>query len=310
MSWYSFMKLLPKIKTGIIYFLALFGALFIADQPTLSASDELYCAIVNPDIGTPEVVRTAFKPLFEYLSKKVKRKIIVVIRPSVQKTVEELKAGKIDFGYTGIVDYFKMGAQFPIKPALTFVKWGKNSYTACFTVRSSDRNLTLKDFKGRRLGYTSFHKTFGGIYPQILLTEQGVKSSFKEYFSHVKAYYSDVSSLQDLLTQKIDVCVVSLSTLKVLKNSSPWLVKGIVILYKQEGLMFAPIFYRADMDEKIREGLISGTIEFFKTTRGDQLMMMFKINGVQRVTDEEYEPDRQRALKLGYIPGKTDPKTP
>lgn len=265
---------------------------------------ELNCSIVNPDIGTPEVVRTAFRPLFQYLMSKIGIKINVFIIPDVETTVSRLKENSIDFGYTGIVDYFRIEEQFPIKPALTFVKWGKNNYAACFAVRKNDTRKELKDFKGSPMGFTSFHKTFGGIYPQILLHEKGFPPELETFFSSVKPYYADIAAVQDLLASKIDVCIVTQSSINIFTTTTPWLIENMKILYQQDNLMFAPIFYRSDMDPEMREALIKHTLDFFSTPKGKQFMMMFRVDGVQRVTAEEYAPDRNRAMQLGYIKTK------
>lgn len=278
------------------------GMFFFFPVSLRTETRPLYCVIANPDLGTPEVVRTAFKPFFDFLTQRVNRKIVIVMREDIGQVIDELKAGTIDIGYTGVVDFLKMEAAFPIKPGITFLKWGQSSYTGCFTVLKPNQSSTLADFKGKRLGFISFHKIFGGFFPEILLSEKGYPGPLEKFFSQVTSYYSEMTAIQDLLAKKIDVCVVSESSIEVLRETSPFLTGNLHILYRQEGLMFAPIFYREDMDPGLREELIKASFDFFNSPGGKQFMMMFKVDGISRVYDKDYDADRTRAVTLGYIP--------
>jgi len=272
--------------------------------PLQSEMTPFHCAIVNPELGTPEVVKTAFKPFFDFLTKRVGRPIVILIRDDVTTVIDELKTGLIDFGYTGVIDFLKIEAGFPIKPGITFLKNGRSDYTGCFTVLKASQDAALVDFKDKRLGFISFHKVFSGFFPEILLAEKGYPGPLESFFSQVTPYYSDVAAIRDLLEKKVDACVVSESSIKILSETSPVLTQNLHVLYRQEGLMFAPIFYREDMDPELREELIKAAFDFFSTSSGKQFMMMFKVDGITRIVASDYDTDRQRAIKLGYIPAK------
>jgi ABC-type phosphate/phosphonate transport system substrate-binding protein len=270
--------------------------------PTASAeSADLTCAILNPDIATPQTVQNAFQPLFDRLTQKVKKKINVIVYDSLEKTVADLNARKIDFGYAGIIDYFRLEAKAPIKPSLTLMKNGKTNYAACIAIRKSDEKATLADLKGKRLGYISFHKFYGGLFPQILLRDQKLEHRLERYFSSTTGYYSEISAVQDLVVGKIDACIVSRDALDIFEATTPWIIQKIKVLDCLEGLMFAPIFQRKDLDEDMNKSLQEETILFFDTPQGKQFMMMFKVDGVKRVTGSDYDADRKRAIALGYL---------
>lgn len=266
-------------------------------------SDEsvLYCAILNPDIATPKTVQNAFQPLLSRLTSTVNKEIKVVIYDNIDTAVADIKAGKIAFGYTGMIDYFRLESLAPIQPSLTMLKNGKTNYEACIAIRKSEEGATLPDLRGKRLGYISFHKFYGGFFPQILLKEQKLDYQLDHFFASTKGYFSDISAVQDLITGKIDVCIVSRDALDIFDVTAPWLINKITVMECQDGLMFAPIFNYSQLDEEINSALQNETIEFFKTPQGKQFMMMFKVDGVKLVTKSDYDQDRQRAITLGYI---------
>ncbi|MFC1851134.1 phosphate/phosphite/phosphonate ABC transporter substrate-binding protein [candidate division CSSED10-310 bacterium] len=288
----------------LIYSFIIIIALCVWLPPAQSSSDTLRFVIVNPEIGNPQTVLASFKPLMHWMSNKVKRKIEVIVLPDVEKTVAELEAGTIDMGYTGIIDYFKIQTQFQIEPLVTIVQRKKPSYTSCFVIPLKFKDKSLKDFKNTKFGYTSFHKVVGGLYPQVFLLDNGYSPKLEDFFSEVKSYYSDISAIYDILKGAIDACAISLATLNTLKITSPGLVRNLHILHQQEGLMFAPFFNRADMDSALKEKIITETLAFSKTIEGRQLLMMFKVDDLKIVTDKDYEADRQRAIRLGYISGE------
>lgn len=272
-----------------------------AKSTAMTSKPPLQFAIINPDIGNPKVVLASFKPLMRWMGSKVKRKIIVRIYSDVDKMVKELKAGNVDLGFTGILEYFKIQEKFPIKPLLTITRHKHPYYTSCFVVTAKNKDKKIKDFKGKRFGYTSFHKAQGGLYPQILLLHNGFSPDLNKFFSSTKAYYSDINGVYDLLRNKIDACSLSESTLNILKSTSPGISRKLIVLYKQEKLMFSPFFYRADLDKKLRNRIIKENLLFIKTIQGRQLLMMFKVDGLKPVKDEDYAADHKFAMELGYI---------
>jgi len=292
------------MKKNILYIACtiVFILNIVTSKHAAAENPPLVLAIINPDIGTPKTVKTSFKPLIKWLSNKSNRSINIIIIPDSETTIKELKAGKIDIGYTGVVDFFRIQNKFPVKPGITFVRGEKNYYTSCFIVRKKDKDLPLDSFKGKKYGFTSFHKTFGGLYPQIFLHENKFSKSLDDFFSSVKSYYSDAEGIIDLLKGKIDVCVASLHTINTLKQTAPHLVKNLHIYHQLEGLMFSLIFYRDQVDDELKDTLVNESIAFGETIEGKQLLMMFKLDGIKAVTNKDYEADRQRAVKLGLIP--------
>ncbi|MBN2381858.1 PhnD/SsuA/transferrin family substrate-binding protein [bacterium] len=279
-----------------------FCLLFMIMTCTVMAQEPpLRCALVNPELGTPEMVKHSFRALFSYLSKRVNREIIVSIIPTVEETVEALKKNEVDFGYTGIIDFFQIQQGFNILPAATFTRGNKSQYTACLVVRVNEAGLSIKDYKGKRFGFTSFHKQYGGLYPEIILKENGLPTRLEDYFASVHPYYADVPVIYDLIKSKIDLCAVSEMTLETLKENSPALLKNISLIDRYPDLMFAPIFYRADMKPDLRDKLINELIAFIATSEGQQMMMMFKLDGVKTVSNEDYKQNRALAHRLNYI---------
>ncbi|MBN2383736.1 phosphate/phosphite/phosphonate ABC transporter substrate-binding protein [bacterium] len=260
--------------------------------------------VVNPEIGSPETVLSSFKPLMKWMSDRVKHKIDLVILPDIEQTVTALKKGEVDLGYTGIIDYFSIEQQYPIKPMVTIVKNGASSYTACLVVHSNNKEMTIESLRGTPFGYTSFHKVTGGLFPQTLLFEKGLGSDLEKFFSEVKPYYSDITAIRDLLTGSIKSCSISHATLDILAINSPGLVRNLHVLASLDGLMFAPFFYRANLDRELKDTLIEEILKYVRTSEGQQLLMMFKVDGLTRVSEEDYQRDKNRARLLGYLKAK------
>ena len=104
-----------------------------------------------------------------------------------------------------------------------------------------------------------------------------------------------------LLKGKIDVCVASMHTINILKQTAPHLVKNLHIYHSLEGLMFSPIFYRRDLDKSLVDTLVKAAIEFGDTVEGKQLNMMFKLDGIKAVKASDYDADLKRAVTLGLM---------
>lgn len=268
------------------------------------AQDEekpLRFAIVDPEIGNPQTVLASFKPLMKWMSDKVKRKIVVEIYPDPQSTIEALRNNTVDYGYTGIVDFFKIQQEFAIEPMITIEKKGEPFYTSSLIIRKEDEGKKLEDFRGQKFGYTSLHKAQGGLFPQIVLKKSGYDPDVSKFFSSVAPYFADVTAIFDLLKKSIDICAISMNTLDTLKMTSPGLLTKIHVLQKEENLMYAPFFIRTDMDPALRKKIVDEALAFAKTIEGRQLLMMFKVDGITAVTMADYQADRQRAIDLNYI---------
>ncbi|MFC1850793.1 phosphate/phosphite/phosphonate ABC transporter substrate-binding protein [candidate division CSSED10-310 bacterium] len=283
----------------------LFIALLVSSiyiLPAISAEKPaLQFASVAPNAEQQKSFRGTFEPFFRWIGKNLGRQIEVNYLNQVEEAVTRFKAGQLDYGSAGIVEFFQIQEQFPVQVILTMVKNKKTSYDACFVVNKKHAHCQLKDFKNKKIGYTSFHYAQGGLYPQILLLEHGFGNRLEHFFSAVTPYFKDITALYDLILGKLDVCVVSRATLDILAETAPGIIQKIHVLYHQDGLMFSPVFVRADMAEDLRAAIVQKSIEFTKTIEGKQLLMMFQIDSLAAVSDREYEKDKKRARRLGFI---------
>lgn len=291
---------MQTMKRGVLVLLFSFIATFCPAEE----SEIFHFAIVNPEIGNPRTVLSSFKTLMDWMSGKIKKKIVVTIYDDVDQTIKALDESKIDAGYIGMLDFFLVQTQTLIQPMITIVRDDSTTYTSCLLVRIADREKKIADFKKAKFGFTSFHRAIGGFYPQLYLLENGFDPDIEKFFSVSTAYFSDITALTDLIKGVIDICAVTKATLKTLQITSPGIVKNVHILDELEGLMYAPFFYRNGLDPTLRDKVIEESLAFSKTIEGRQLLMMFKVDGLRAISDNDYHTDRERARKLGYLKPK------
>ena len=137
------MRSIIESKLIFILFLSILGS-------SLFAKDTLYFGAITT--VKPEIVKRNFQPLLNYLSKKLKKRIIFATGLNYEDTINKFIDGTFDLGYIGPSPYIV--ATRRKKDSLKLIAGVETDHQPYFysiIVARRDSNISkLEDLKGKR----------------------------------------------------------------------------------------------------------------------------------------------------------------
>ena len=119
---------------------------------------------------SPETVVGQWKPLLNYLERKLGIELRIDYSQSNEEIVEKFRAGKLDLAYLGPLPYVVLKESFPSAlPVVLFKEAnGQSSYT-CAIVALSENRLTVKNLRNKKIALTQPLSTCGFFAADKLL---------------------------------------------------------------------------------------------------------------------------------------------
>jgi phosphonate transport system substrate-binding protein len=131
---------------------------------------------VHPFVSPREVIKR-FRPLAEYISRKLDRKVSVRVGKDYSEHIQFIGENRVDIAFLGPAPYILMLEKYGNKPMIArFEIKGKPFFQGKIIVRDSSPIKTLADLKGRRFAFGDPASTMSHIVPRYMLRQAGVKA--------------------------------------------------------------------------------------------------------------------------------------
>jgi phosphonate transport system substrate-binding protein len=137
---------------------------------------------------SPKAMHDMHNPLVQYLGKRLKKNVILIVVKSYEVLSQKIQSRKIDAGffspsaYVEAIDSGK-GLKYIATTKTNFHGNIRSFYKSVIIVHKDSPFHTLQDLKGKRFAFTSKRSASGYIFPNFLLKESGIDS--KTFFSEV-----------------------------------------------------------------------------------------------------------------------------
>ncbi len=136
----------------------------------------------------PEELKSAMLLVSEYLSKRINKKVDVIVPTSYGATVQGLISDKVHIAYLDSLPFILASAEVPLEIIAVEKRNGRTEYDSLIVVAKESPIRSLKDLKGKKMAFSSQTSTSGFLFPLFrLIDEKQVKSleELSQFFSQI-----------------------------------------------------------------------------------------------------------------------------
>ena len=253
------------------------------------ASDELIMGVFPRRNAKTTIV--SFRPLAQYLSKKMGRKVKVVTAKDFPVFWQNVKAQKYDIVHFNQLHYIESHEKFGYQVILSNEEFGLDVIRGAIVVRKDSGINSLADLKGRKIVFGGGKKAMIAYVvnthtlQQAGLNEQDYQWSFARTPPNatISVYrkQADAAGIGDvglkipaLKSMGIDVSALKLIGVSKPLPHLPWAVKGTI---------------PAETRDQIQKYLL----ELNNSAEGKQILKQAKLTGLKKVVDKDYDVHRE-----------------
>jgi len=231
-----------------------------------------------------------FKPLEIYLSKKLKRKVILQTSKNFATFWQGVKNKRYDLVHFNQYHYLVSHKKFGYDVILKNIEFGEATITGSIIVRKDSGINTVKDLKGKSIVFGGGPKAMQSyIYARYLLETNGLTTDdYKVTFAKnpPNAIIATAFKQADAAGSGEKVLRLGVVKKQVDIGELKYLIQG-----KQ--LAHLPWAVDSDMPDSLKFKIQSILINLNNTSEGKKILKSAKLDGLERAGDLEYNPHRK-----------------
>jgi len=231
-----------------------------------------------------------FKPLEIYLSKKLKRKVILQTSKNFATFWQGVKNKRYDLVHFNQYHYLVSHKKFGYDVILKNIEFGEATITGSIIVRKDSGINTVKDLKGKSIVFGGGPKAMQSyIYARYLLETNGLTTDdYKVTFAKnpPNAIIATAFKQADAAGSGEKVLRLGVVKKQVDIGELKYLIQG-------EQLAHLPWAVDSDMPDSLKFKIQSILINLNNTSEGKKILKSAKLDGLERAGDLEYNPHRK-----------------
>lgn len=248
----------------------------------------------------PEKVEAQYKPLEDYLSKKLDRKVEVSVPTTYNAVVEAMTSGKLDLAYFGGLTYVQARQRAEIHPLVTEInpETHNTKYHSLIIAPKDGDVRKVEDIKGKTFAFGSVSSTSGSLYPSIMLRDAGIdyRTDLKDKIytgGHDATALAvangrvDAGGVEDRILHGLEKDgVVDKSKIRVIEQSAP--IEGY------------PWVVRDALSDKTKKEITNAFLDI----KDPKLLDLLRAEGYEKVKASDYDYIEEQARKLDLLAEK------
>jgi len=246
-----------------------------------------------------EVLKKNGVELAKYLQKKLGIPINIYVSKNYSGLIDAMKEKKVDFAFLTAATFVFAEKEAGAKPLLKKVWVGPFYWSSIITKKDSGIK-SLKDLKGRRMGFVDEKSASGFLYPRAEFIKKGIDPD--HFFKSVKFFGNHEATVKALQSGAVDAIAVYADDAK--GKSGAWtqfgdskLISNIRFLWISEPIPNDPFCVREDFYEKyprFSHDLMFTLIEMGDDQEGrDALKKLLGVQTLSTATSKQYDPVRE-----------------
>ena len=171
------------------YIIAAFAAVTIAAALPATAEDranpETLRVALLPDENAATIIQNA-QPLKDYLSKRLGKKIEILVTTDYSSMIEAMRFGRIEIGYFGPLSYVLAKSRAPeIEPFGVGVVDGAPTYRSILIANAEGPVKNYEDIRGKPFAFGDQASTSSHLAPRTVLAKAGLKGGLDYKVVHL-----------------------------------------------------------------------------------------------------------------------------
>lgn len=274
-----FSKRFHKLFLVIFFSFSVFGCSEQANQ-----KDDIFRITAIPDEDPTELARKA-KPLVQYLSKIIGKKVVYYPVTDYASAVEALVNKKVEMAWFGGFTYIqaKIRSNGAVIPIIQRIE--DQGFKSVFISSDSSIN-SLSDLKGKEVSFGSVSSTSGHLWPRSFLLKEGINP--EKDFKRVAFSGAHDATIISVGSGKVQAGALNFKTWEkfVKKDMVP---DGVKVFYTTPGYYNYNWTIHKDVPKQTREKIIEGFLELSQDTQiGKEILSLQQASGYIRTKDENY----------------------
>ncbi len=240
-----------------------------------------------------------YKPLADYLSKKIGVKIKLKVLSRYGNIIDNFVSSGMDGAFFGSFTYTlahaKLGVQVLARPESLD---GTSTYYGLIFVRRDSGIRTARDMEGKRFAFGDKATTAGYLLPLEYFQSNGIR----HYRTFLKeAYFTGTheDAIYDVLNKKADIGAAKNTIYEKLSRDDVRIKKELVVLEKSPNVPENGLAVRRDLDASLKEKLKAALLGMHKDPEGIGVLKNFGARRFIETTDKDYEPVVKYAEESG-----------
>ena len=240
-----------------------------------------------------------YRPLAEYLSRKIGRKIELKMLTRYGNIVNNFVSSGMDGAFFGSFTYTlahaKLGVEVLARPVNLD---GASTYHGLLFVRKDSGIISIKDMKGKRFVFVDKATTAGYLLPLEYFHHNGVKN-YRTYLGETYFAGTHEDAIHDVLEKKADIGAAKSAVFERLAKNDPRINKELLVLVKSPEVPENALAVRRDLDETLKQDIKAALLTMDKEADGQTVLKTFGAQRFIETSDKDYTPVIEYAREIG-----------
>jgi phosphonate transport system substrate-binding protein len=212
------------------------------------------------NILSPVETVTYYEDLFDYLSKKLGKKVKLVQRSNYAEMNELLRLGRVDLAFVCSRAYIAGAMQFGLKLLVVPVVYDEGPVYYSYIIVNKDSNInSFVELRGKSFAFADPLSNSGELYPRYLLAK--MNETPDTFFSHYFYTYSHDKSIEAVASGIVDGAAVDSLIWDYKNMTEPWVTSRTRIIKVSPPFGIPPVvaspYSDKELVEEIRNILLS-----------------------------------------------------
>ncbi len=236
--------------------------------------------------------------LADYLQEQLGLSVNIEIPQDYETAIDLIAEGKVQMAYLGPFSYVKARQRnFQLEPLVAYIdkRTGRPWYTSVLVVNSQRGIKSIKDLKGKRIGFVNQSSTSGYLVPIAHLKSQ--KIAPEQDFAKVQYTGSHNKNVLALESGKVDAIGINKPTYLKAQKSGQLPLEKYQVIWESDPIPNAPIVISQELPASLKFNLQKALIN---APQGLAALSGAKSDGYTLVRDDDYQPIRklQKILEI------------
>lgn len=247
-----------------------------------------------------------YEPLAVYLSKKIGRKVELVIFSRYGNIIHDFTAKALDGAFLGsftaALAHTKLGLGVLVRPVWSD---GASTYYGMIFVRKDSGIRDIKDMRGKRFVFVDKDTTAGWLLPMYYFETNGVHD-YRSFLSEGYFAGTHEGAIYDVLDKKADIGAAKNTVFYRLASSDPRISEELLILARSPDVPANGLFVRKDLDGTLKRKLKESLLNMDQEAEGKKVLKDFGALGFVETSAADYVPVIEYAERIGIDLSKYD----
>ena len=248
-----------------------------------------YSAMTLPDIDVKDST-AALKVWVKELGKDLGHIVDAYVFYSLDEIVRDLDKGNVDFVAMSALDYLRIKATGNTELVMSHVRRGVSTQKYLLLTKTGTPFTKIGDLKNKKVAVLKNDQTALFFLNTLLLRQNLPEAS--SFFSEVQEKTKPSQVVLAVFFGQVDACIITDTTLNTMIELNPQVQKGLNTVASSPDLVDAVMIVRKTYREDFKEKALKVTKDLNKTTRGKQILTLFKVDGFTQATESSLESIR------------------